>query len=191
MSDDTSLEDFFNNKVSFLDGLTRFLRTNAYDYNLEVLRGNVSGHAMVTIAGHNDDATTTSVVVAPSLTTADIDQSGLHATAITVDVASTDAADDKDSTGLRTLTLEGLDSDGNEQDEVITLEGQEAAREGLDAMRRLGTAIVPSQMPCTLPRGSGNDWGGVSDARFYPCPDDQILTETNRNILLEDDTDGS
>jgi len=100
------------------------LGTLPADYNLEVLRGNVSGHAMVMIAGHNDDSTTTRVTVAPSLTTADIDQSGLHATAATVDVASTDAADDKDSTGLRTLKLEGLDSSGNKQSETITLEGQ-------------------------------------------------------------------
>ena len=73
---------------------------------------------------------------------------------------------------------------------VLTLDFLDDARDGLDAMRRAGSAIVASSMPCTLPRGSGNDWGGVSDARFYPCPDDQILTETNRNILLEDETNG-
>jgi len=72
---------------------------------------------------------------------------------------------------------------------IVTLELQEAAREGLDAMRRLGTTIIASQMPCTLPKGSGNDWG-TNDTKFYPCPEDQILTETNRNILLEDDTNG-
>jgi len=112
--------------TSTLDGSKRHFDTSPRltDYNLEVLRGNVAGHAMVTIAGHNDDSTTSRVVVAPTLTTADIDQSGLHATAITVDVASTDAADDKDSTGLRTVEIEGLDADGNEQSETITLEGQ-------------------------------------------------------------------
>jgi len=94
------------------------------DYNLEVLRGNISGHAMVGIAGHNDDATTTRVTVAPSLTTADIDQSALHATAATVDVASTNANDASGGTGLRTLTLQGLDSSGNAQTETITLNGQ-------------------------------------------------------------------
>jgi len=71
---------------------------------------------------------------------------------------------------------------------IVTAELHEAAREGLDAMRRLGTSIIPSQMPCTLPRGSGNDWSGARNSKFFPCPDDQILTETNRNILLEDDT---
>jgi hypothetical protein len=70
---------------------------------------------------------------------------------------------------------------------VVTLELQEAARDGLDAMRRLGTSITPSQMPCTLPRGSGNDHD-TNDNKFYNCPADQILTETDRNILLEDDT---
>ena len=94
------------------------------DYNLEVLRGNITGHVMVSIAGHNDDSTTTRVVVAPTLTTADIDQSGIHASAATVDVASTDANDTSAGTGLRTLTLEGLDSSGNAQTETITLNGQ-------------------------------------------------------------------
>jgi len=72
---------------------------------------------------------------------------------------------------------------------VLTLEFIDDARDGLDAMRRAGSAIVASQMPCTLPKGSGNDWG-TNDTKFYPCPEDQILTETNRNILLEDDTNG-
>jgi len=98
--------------------------TAQLDYNLEVLRGNVKGHAMVSINGEIETLTTTRVTIAPTLTTTDINQSGLHATAVTVDVASDDAADDKDSTGLRTLRIFGLDGDGNDQNEVITLEGQ-------------------------------------------------------------------
>lgn len=70
---------------------------------------------------------------------------------------------------------------------IITPEFNAAALDGLDAMRRLGTAIVPSQMPCTLPKGSGNDWD-TNDNKFYTCPADEILTETDRTILLEDDT---
>lgn len=70
---------------------------------------------------------------------------------------------------------------------VITVEVHEAARDGLKAMRRLGTSITPSNMPCTLPMGSGND-NDIRDNKFYTCPEDQILTETDNNILLEDDT---
>jgi len=94
------------------------------DHNLEVLQGNVTGHTMVSINGHNDDQTTTRITIAPTITTTEIDQSGLHATAITVDVASTSTDDDSGGTGLLTLTLEGLDSNGNAQTETITLDGQ-------------------------------------------------------------------
>ncbi len=96
----------------------------SFDYNLDVLRGLVSGHAMVEIIGHDDSLSTTRVTLAPTLVTADIDQSGIHAVAATVDVASTDANDDVAGSGLLTLTLAGLDSSGNAQTETITLTGQ-------------------------------------------------------------------
>lgn len=121
----TNVDDVaYLNLSSLTDDLDSFLFSISGDYNLEVLRGNVSGHAMVSITGHNDDSTTTRVVVAPTLTTADIDQSGIHASAATVDIASTDANDTSAGTGLRTLTIDGLDSSGNEQTETITLNGQ-------------------------------------------------------------------
>ena len=94
------------------------------DYNVELLLGNIAGRAAVSINGHNDDQTTTRITVAPTLTTADIDQSGIHASAATVKVASTDTNDTSAGTGLRTLRLEGLDSSGNAQTETITLNGQ-------------------------------------------------------------------
>ena len=71
-------------------------------------------------------------------------------------------------------------------DAIITPELAMDAREGLKTMRRLGTSIIASRMPCTLPVGSGNEVDGLNnDFHFYPCSDDEILTETNRNILLE------
>ena len=61
------------------------------------------------------------------------------------------------------------------------------AMEGLSAMRKLGITYLPTSMPCTMPRGSGNEGNrGWNDDPFYPCPDDSILNETNGNILLED-----
>lgn len=95
------------------------------DYNLEVIEGNVEGHSMVSINGHNDTATTTRVTVSPQLTTADIDQSVIHATPATVKVASTSDADNgSTTTGLLTLLLVGLDTAGAAQSETITLDGQ-------------------------------------------------------------------
>ena len=63
------------------------------------------------------------------------------------------------------------------------------AKEGLDAMRALAVEIQPSQFPCTLPIGSGNESdGNWNDYHFYPCPEDEILTEQGGSILLETDT---
>ena len=74
-------------------------------------------------------------------------------------------------------------------DAVVTPELARDASNGLKTMRRLGSSVIASSMPCTLPLGSGNEVDGLNnDFHFYPCPDDQILTETNRNILLEDNS---
>ena len=50
------------------------------DYNLEVLRGNVTGHTMISIMGHNEIQGTTELVVHPADATSDIDQSVIFAT---------------------------------------------------------------------------------------------------------------
>jgi len=66
-----------------------------------------------------------------------------------------------------------------------------AANQGLDAMRKLGSSIQPAQFPCTLPIGSGNEGDTFdNEFHFFPCPDNDILTEAGRNILLEDQTNG-
>lgn len=45
---------------------------------------------------------------------------------------------------------------------------------------------LPSMtMPCTMPVGSGNEGCGVYDNRFYPCDNDDILTEDGDHILQE------
>ncbi len=64
------------------------------------------------------------------------------------------------------------------------------ASNGLKTMRKLAINILPTQFPGTLPIGSGNDlFNPVSD--FFPGVGDEILTEQNGTILLEDNTDGS
>lgn len=94
------------------------------DYNLEVLRGNVPGHVMVSISGHDETLTTTRTTITPTITTANITQSAIAATPAKVKVASTDADDTSAGAGVRTLTLEGLDSSGDAQTETITMNGQ-------------------------------------------------------------------
>lgn len=64
----------------------------------------------------------------------------------------------------------------------------ENARDGLAAMIELSVTIQPALYPSTLPVGSGN-WDTGYESPFYPGVDlEDVLTETNGPILLEDDT---
>lgn len=102
------------------------LRTLPADYNLEVRKGTVDDGAqyMVALQGNTTVLGTTRVAISPLSTGGDIDQSSIHAAAGTVKVSSSDANDTSAGTGLRTLTLEGLDGSGNTQSETITMNGQ-------------------------------------------------------------------
>jgi len=71
---------------------------------------------------------------------------------------------------------------------VVTADLMLAAREGMSAMENLGIEVAPSSLPCTLPIGSGNEWGGFNTQKFYPCDSDTVLTENNQSIFLEEDT---
>ena len=65
-----------------------------------------------------------------------------------------------------------------------------AAKDGYSAMLNLAVTVEPTQMPCTMPIGSGNERsnGQFGNDRFYACPEDAILTEGNGKIQLESDT---
>ena len=90
------------------------------DYNLEVLRGNVSGHTMYPIIGHDESLSTTKIVIHPTGVTINIDQSSIDATPATVKISSTSNNDAAAGTGLQTATLFGLDSSGDIQTETIS-----------------------------------------------------------------------
>ncbi len=76
-------------------------------------------------------------------------------------------------------------------DMPLTAELALSAKEGLDEIRRLTVNVLPSQMPCTLPVGSGNEGDYTyNNYHYYPCSDDEILTEQGGSILLESDTNG-
>lgn len=74
-------------------------------------------------------------------------------------------------------------------DEPIPALVLQGAKDGLDAMRNIAVVAQPAAFPCTLPVGSGTEEPGFLNSHFYPCPQDQILTEDNQNILLEDGTE--
>jgi hypothetical protein len=65
------------------------------------------------------------------------------------------------------------------------------ARESKNAMRKLSIFIRPTSPPCTLPIGSGNEQTNTFNSqKFYPCPEDELLTEQDGSLLLETATNG-
>lgn len=75
-------------------------------------------------------------------------------------------------------------------DIVISQELAIAATDGYKAMLNIAVTVEPTQMPCTMPIGSGNeDFNNtVGNDKFYPCPEDTTLTEGGGNIQLESGT---
>lgn len=74
-------------------------------------------------------------------------------------------------------------------DMPLTAELSQNARDGLKEIRRLTVVVLPTQMPCTMPIGSGNEEeNSFNNQHFYACPDDEVLTEQGGSILLESDT---
>ena len=74
-------------------------------------------------------------------------------------------------------------------DMPLTAELNQNAKDGLQEIRRIAITVQPTAFPCTLPIGSGNEQENTfNNQHFYPCPDDELLTERNDAILLESDT---
>lgn len=138
------------------------------DFNLEVLRGNVVGHSMVSILGHNDALDSTKTTIGPTLSTTNIDQSALSGT---VDVASTDANDTSAGTGLRTVLLIGLDTSGDAQTETITMNGQTEVTSvntysAVNGMRAVTTGSG-NMNAGTLWAGNGTFTSGVPATKYF------------------------
>ena len=88
------------------------------DFYLEVAKGNVVGHSLKVVRGHNGDI---------DIGTEDVWEAGGSITyltsAETMEIASSDANDTSAGTGARTLLLEGVDGTGAYASETITLNG--------------------------------------------------------------------
>lgn len=66
---------------------------------------------------------------------------------------------------------------------------RENARRGLNSVRKIAVKRSPTPYPCTLPVGSGNEHSGsYNNNHFYPCQEDEVLTEQEGAILLESNT---
>jgi len=119
---------------SFVDvftlGKRTCMATIPSDYNLEVLRGNISGHAMVNIRGHDDTVPNGGPF---GLSEGfggggySFDQSVIAVTPAAVGVASTDNTNDNAAgTGALTVRITGLDSSGVAQTVDETMNGTTA-----------------------------------------------------------------
>jgi len=74
-------------------------------------------------------------------------------------------------------------------DMPLTTELNQSASNGLQEIRRITVTTQPTNFPCTLPQGSGNQQQDTfRNNNFYPCPDDEVLTEREGSILLENNT---
>ncbi len=74
-------------------------------------------------------------------------------------------------------------------DMPLTAELLQNAKTGLAEIRKITVVISPTQMPCTMPVGSGNEEeNSFNNQHFYGCPADELLTEQDGSILLESDT---
>ncbi len=88
------------------------------DFYLEISKGNIPGHSKVNKFGHNPSATSGDDVWGGGGTY------GFYPTAaVNVDAVSTSTSDDSGSTGAIQLTVQGLDSNWEQQEETITLNG--------------------------------------------------------------------
>lgn len=102
-----------------LSSISRFGLTEPFE--LQVSRGQITGHRSVTIFGYNPDVDTARVTVWPY--TGIIP---LPTVALQMKVSSSSANDTANGTGARTVYVAGLDANHNEISEIVTLNGQTA-----------------------------------------------------------------
>jgi len=105
-------------------------RRELYDYNLEVLRGNIAGHSMISMRGHDESVPNGGPFgLSPTFGGASyqFDQSAIAASAAAVGVASSDNTNDNAAgTGALTVRISGLDSSGDAQTADETMNGTTA-----------------------------------------------------------------
>jgi len=89
-------------------------------FELQVSRGQIQGHSVVTIAGYNSNVDTTWAMITP------VGTLSYAATALQMTVSSSSANDTSAGTGARTVVVNGLDANYAVISETVTLNGQTA-----------------------------------------------------------------
>ena len=100
-----------------LSSISRFGLTEPFE--LQVARGQITGHRSVSVFGYNPDVDQTRVTVWPYTGILPLAPS-----AIQLKVSSSSADDNSSGTGARTVFLAGLDANHREISETVTLNGQ-------------------------------------------------------------------
>jgi hypothetical protein len=90
-------------------------------FDLQVARGQISGHSIVTVSGYNSDVDSAAYeMITP------VGNLSYAAAALQMTVSSSSANDTSAGTGARTVLITGLDADYNMISESVTLNGQTA-----------------------------------------------------------------
>lgn len=110
-------------------------------FELQVGRGQIYGHSVVHVFGHNPDVDTTEVTIWPA--------TGLlgHPASPTVMTVSSSSSDDAaGGTGARTVHILGINGNGGYVSETVTLNGQTAVstENSYDAVERVTVMTVGS-----------------------------------------------
>jgi hypothetical protein len=96
-------------------------RQGAYEpFELQVARGQIQAHSVVTIAGYNSDVDTAWEMITP------VGNLSYAAAALQMTVSSSDADDTSAGTGARTVLIAGLDANYAVISETVTMNGQTA-----------------------------------------------------------------
>jgi hypothetical protein len=96
-------------------------RNGAYEpFELQVARGQIQAHSVVTIAGYNSDVDTAWEMITP------VGNLSYPAAALQMTVSSADADDTSAGTGARTVLITGLDANYAVISETVTMNGQTA-----------------------------------------------------------------
>jgi hypothetical protein len=110
-------------------------------FELQVGRGQIPGHSVIHVFGHNPDVDTSEVTIWPAL--------GLlvHPASPTIMTISSSSADDTSAgTGARTVYILGINSTGGYVSETVTLNGQTAVNtvNQYDAIETMSVVSVGS-----------------------------------------------
>jgi hypothetical protein len=90
-------------------------------FDLQVARGQISGHSIVTVSGYNSDVDSAAYeMITP------VGNLSYAAAALQMTVSSSSANDTSAGTGARTVLITGLDANYNVISESVTLNGQTA-----------------------------------------------------------------